>query len=193
MEKQRILLGVLIVVSVVLSSSINLTYAQVINVEFTESTKFIKGEFVAPIITGVDFDSKSFATGVILNSTGAQIHSFTFEILRWTDIGDRGQAIIQTTGNEFQAGILYTVIATYQEQTHQTQFTLSAPPLTVEESMTIIQTQQTATTSELEVLRAENAELRQQIIDLTTRIDGLILVIQEQIKVMMADIAALKL
>ena len=67
--------------------SIPLVYAQEISLEFSESTKFIKGESVDVVISGVDLDSITQITGVTLDNSGTQIESLIFDGQRFSDVG----------------------------------------------------------------------------------------------------------
>lgn len=174
--------------------SIPLVYAQEFFIEFSENSKFVKGEFVGVLINGVDFDSSSVATGIILDNTGNSIDIFEFDIGRYVDVDDQGWARIETDNPNYQVDVLYTVRATYQGVEKQLQFTLAEPPLTLEE---LTESQQEVS-SEFEVLRTENKELReeisiltQQIKELNERIGDLLEIIQEQINVMMTTLANL--
>jgi len=171
---------------------VNQAYAEEFNIEFPEHVVFIKNEAVIVNAFGVIFDSRNTATVNILDNVGTLMDSVNFQIERTIDIGDYGWLRIETDNSKYQTGTLYTILATYQGQESQLQFTLTEPPPTVEELANSIQTQQQDTDSELELLRVENAELRNQIINLTERIDGLMLIIQEQINVMMTTIANLR-
>ena len=160
-------------------------YAEEFTIEFSDSTSFVKGDFVGIIGNGVNFDSSDKVTGVVLDNSGSQIDVFQSEISRFTDVGDVSQGIIKTDNSKYQSDIFYTVITTYQGQESQLQFTLTPTPPTMEELSVMIQSQQQSSGSEMKILRAENAEFRQQITTLTERIDALTLIIQEQISVMM--------
>ena len=170
--------------------SIPLVYAQELSLEFSESTKFIKGEFIGVLINGVDFDSSSIATGIVLDNTGNSIDIFEFDIGRYVDVADQGQARIETDNSNYQVDVLYTVKATYQGIEKQLQFTLAEPPLTLEE-LTVFAESQQGVSSELEQLRIQNEQLRKEISELTKRIDDLMLIIQEQINVIMTTLANL--
>lgn len=167
-------------------------FGEEFNIEFSESTSFVKGDFVGIHSNGVNFDSRDQITGIVLDNTGNQIDTFQSEIQRYTDVGDQGSGIFQTNNQKYQTDTLYTVKATYQGQESQLQFTLTEPPPTVEELSIMIQSQELEVSSELETLRNENSQLREQISELslqittlTEQINNLTLIIQEQINVMM--------
>lgn len=174
--------------------SIPLVYGQGFLLEFSEHSKFIKGESVDVVITGVDLDSITQITGVTLDNLGTQIESLVFDGQRFDDIGVQVWTRIETDNSKYQVDTLYTIKTKFQGIENQLQFTLSEPPLTLEELTVFADSQN----SELEDLRTENKALRedisvliQQIEDLNKRIDDLMLVIMEQINVMMTTLTNL--
>jgi len=158
-------------------------YGEELMIEFPDHAVFIKGEAVIIHAWGVDFDSQSQLTGIILDKTGTQIDSVEFDIERTTDVGDYGWTRIETDNANYQIGVLYTVIGDYQGQESELQFTLSEAPPTLEELTTMIQSQQSDNNLEFETLRTENAELKQEI----NKLNGIIENMQKQIDALIKE------
>ncbi len=170
--------------------SIPLVYAQEISLEFSEFSKFVKGESVDIVISGVDLNSITHITGVTLDNSGTQIESLVFDGQRFSDVGVQVWSRILTDNSNYQVDVLYTVKTSYQGIEKQLQFTLVEPPLTLEE-LTVFADSQQGVSSELEQLRIQNEELHKEISELTKRIDDLMLIIQEQINVIMITLTNL--
>jgi len=186
-------LKLLYILPLLLVLVVPVAFAEEFVIEFPNNTVFVKGEAVFVNAFGVNFDSTSRATVIVLDNAGTQIDTFEFDIARYVGEPDQGWIRIETNNLNYQTDILYTVKSTYQGQESQLQFTLSDPPTTTEELAVIVETQESSFNNELETLRNENIELRNQITNLNQRIDDLVsqitnlsAIVQEQINVMMA-------
>jgi len=172
--------GILLVSVLVLFVSLimPLAYGEEFLLQFSENhSKFVKGELVGIIMYEIDPNRVKQVTGAILDNSGNQIESLVFDSNLFSDIGFQVWSIFPTDNSNFQPNVLYTVEVTYLGTIKQLQFTLAEPALTNEE-LTMMIGSQMSSTSEIDQLRQENSELRQQLTDK----DKMILDLQNQIQ-----------
>jgi len=178
----KLALTSLFVVSV-LVLAVPLAFAEEFMIEFPDHAVFIKGEAVIVHAWGVNFDSKSQLTGIILDNIGTQIDSVEFDIERTTDVGDYGWTRIETNNSNYQTGVLYTIKTTYQGIEKQLQFTLSEPPLTNEELTALLSAQSQQDDSRITELKSKIMELENQV----ARLNGIIETLENQIDTLVEE------